>query len=260
MTAWPSPRIPPAPRPPPTGIRSPTWARSRRPELVIERGEGVHVFDAEGRATSTRRRASGTQRRPRPRRTSPRAVAAQLGPAGRLLDVRRLLQPARPTLAERLAALAPMRRRQGLPRLRRRRRDRHGGQDRPSPLGAAGAPERVHSSAAPTATTARTRSAPRSAGSRPTRPNWGPLIPHTSAVAFDSLPALEQEFLRVGPERVAAFFCEPVIGAGGVHAPPEGYIEGVADLCEEYGILLVIDCGDLRLRAARDLVRDRALA
>ena len=71
--------------------------------------------------------------------------------------------------------------------------------------------------------------------------NWGPLVPHTSAVAFDSLPALEQEILRVGPERVAAFFCEPVIGAGGVHLPPEGYIEGVADLCEEHGILLVID-------------------
>ena len=71
--------------------------------------------------------------------------------------------------------------------------------------------------------------------------NWGPLIPHTSAVAFDSLPALEQEILRVGPERVAAFFCEPVIGAGGVHLPPEGYIEGVADLCDEHGVLLVID-------------------
>jgi adenosylmethionine-8-amino-7-oxononanoate aminotransferase len=71
--------------------------------------------------------------------------------------------------------------------------------------------------------------------------NWGPLVPHTSAVQFDSLPALEQEILRLGPDRVAAFFCEPVIGAGGVHAPPEGYIEGVADLCAEHGILLVID-------------------
>jgi adenosylmethionine-8-amino-7-oxononanoate aminotransferase len=71
--------------------------------------------------------------------------------------------------------------------------------------------------------------------------NWGPLVPHTSAVAFDSLAALEQEILRVGPERVAAFFCEPVIGAGGVYPPPDGYIEGVADLCDEHGILLVID-------------------
>jgi putrescine aminotransferase len=70
---------------------------------------------------------------------------------------------------------------------------------------------------------------------------WGPLIPQVSAVPFDSLPALEAEIRRVGPERIAAFFCEPVIGAGGVLLPPEGYIEGVADLCAENGILLVID-------------------
>jgi len=80
--------------------------------------------------------------------------------------------------------------------------------------------------------------------------NWGPLIPAVSSVAHDSLPALEAEIERVGPDRVAAFFCEPVIGAGGVHHPPEGYIEGVADLCAEHGILLVIDsviCGFGRL-------------
>ena len=80
--------------------------------------------------------------------------------------------------------------------------------------------------------------------------NWGPLVPAVSSVAYDSLPALEAEIERVGPENVAAFFCEPVIGAGGVYPPPEGYIEGVADLCDEHGILLVIDsviCGFGRL-------------
>jgi putrescine aminotransferase len=71
--------------------------------------------------------------------------------------------------------------------------------------------------------------------------NWGPLVPQVSSVPFDSLPALEAEIRRVGPERVAAFFCEPVIGAGGVYPPPDGYIQGVADLCSEHGILLVID-------------------
>jgi adenosylmethionine-8-amino-7-oxononanoate aminotransferase len=80
--------------------------------------------------------------------------------------------------------------------------------------------------------------------------NWGPLVPDTSSVPYDSLPALEEEIRRIGPDRVAAFFCEPVIGAGGVLPPPEGYIEGVADLCAEHGILLVIDaviCGFGRL-------------
>jgi len=41
-----------------------------------------------------------------------------------------------------------------------------------------------------------------------------------------------------------------VIGAGGVFPPPEGYIQGAADLCAEHGILLVIDsvtCGFGRL-------------
>ena len=49
---------------------------------------------------------------------------------------------------------------------------------------------------------------------------------------------------------MAAFFCEPVIGAGGVYPPPEGYIQGVADLCAEHGVLLIIDsviCGFGRL-------------
>jgi putrescine aminotransferase len=70
---------------------------------------------------------------------------------------------------------------------------------------------------------------------------WGPLVPDTSGVEFDSLEALEREILRVGPDRVAAFFCEPIIGAGGVRHPPEGYIEGAADLCAEHGVLLIVD-------------------
>jgi putrescine---pyruvate transaminase len=87
-------------------------------------------------------------------------------------------------------------------------------------------------------------------GIEPNVTNWGPLVADVSAVPHDSLPALEAEILRVGPDRVAAFFCEPVIGAGGVHLPPDGYMEGVADLCAEHGILLVIDsviCGFGRL-------------
>src|SRR4051795_5336242 len=87
-------------------------------------------------------------------------------------------------------------------------------------------------------------------GIEPNVVNWGPLVPHTSTVPYDSLEALEAEIAKVGPDRVAAFFCEPVIGAGGVLLPPEGYIQGVADLCAEHGILLVIDsviCGFGRL-------------
>ena len=119
-----------------------------------------------------------------------------------------------------------------------------------------GQPERVHliSPHAGLPRHARLRDVA-SAASRPTRPTGARWSREISTVPFDSLPALEAEIRRVGPDRVAAFFCEPVIGAGGVHPPPTGYIEGVADLCAEHGVLLVIDSRDLRLRPARHLVR-----
>jgi putrescine aminotransferase len=69
-------------------------------------------------------------------------------------------------------------------------------------------------------------------------------------VAFDSLDALEQAIERIGAERVAAFFLEPVIGAGGVHPPLPGYIEGVAEICRRNEVLLIVDaviCGFGRL-------------
>ena len=69
---------------------------------------------------------------------------------------------------------------------------------------------------------------------------FGPLN-ETIQVRHDSLEEMEQTFARIGPERVAAVFMEPVIGAGGVYPPAPGYIEGVADLCRRTGALLVID-------------------
>jgi putrescine---pyruvate transaminase len=69
----------------------------------------------------------------------------------------------------------------------------------------------------------------------------GPLMPATSRVAFDSVDALRDEIALVGADTVAAFVCEPVIGAGGVHFPPAGYVEEAAALCREHGILFVAD-------------------
>lgn len=72
--------------------------------------------------------------------------------------------------------------------------------------------------------------------------NWGSLVPDTSVVAHDDAQALEAEIQRVGADRVAAFFCEPVIGAGGVRPPVDGYIEAVAAICRKYDVLFVADC------------------
>ena len=71
---------------------------------------------------------------------------------------------------------------------------------------------------------------------------FGPLVSSRSSVAFGDPAALEIEIERLGAERVAAFFCEPVIGAGGVRHPPPGYIEAVAVVCRRNGVLFVADC------------------
>jgi adenosylmethionine-8-amino-7-oxononanoate aminotransferase len=80
------------------------------------------------------------------------------------------------------------------------------------------------------------------------RTGFGPLEDHR--VAWDSVVALEEAIRALGAERVAAFFVEPVIGAGGVLPPPDGYIEGVAEVCHRHDVLLVVDsviCGFGRL-------------
>lgn len=61
---------------------------------------------------------------------------------------------------------------------------------------------------------------------------------------------LEQEILRLGPENVAAFVFEPIVGAaGGVVPPPSGYAEQVQKVCVRHGVLLIADevmCGSGR--------------
>lgn len=57
---------------------------------------------------------------------------------------------------------------------------------------------------------------------------------------------LEDLILKEGPETIAAFFAEPVMGAGGVVVPPDGYWEAVQPILKKYDILFVADeviCG-----------------
>lgn len=61
---------------------------------------------------------------------------------------------------------------------------------------------------------------------------------------------LEQLILREGPETVAAFIAEPVMAAGGVFVPPEGYFEAIVPILRKYEILFIADevvCGFGRL-------------
>lgn len=60
-------------------------------------------------------------------------------------------------------------------------------------------------------------------------------------VSWDDADELDELIRRLGPGNVAAFFCEPVIGAGGVFAAPEGYLPRVEQICREHGVLFVLD-------------------
>jgi putrescine aminotransferase len=73
------------------------------------------------------------------------------------------------------------------------------------------------------------------------RESFGPLLPDVHQVARDSLDAMRDAVAYHGPERIAAIIAEPVIGAGGVFPPPEGYLAGLRELCDESGALLIFD-------------------
>ena len=45
----------------------------------------------------------------------------------------------------------------------------------------------------------------------------------------------------IGPENIAAFIAEPVMGAGGVIVPPPGYHERTRRICADYGIMMISD-------------------
>lgn len=52
---------------------------------------------------------------------------------------------------------------------------------------------------------------------------------------------LEQEILKIGEDNVAAFIAEPIMGAGGVIVPPQGYHQRTFEVCRKYGVLYISD-------------------
>lgn len=70
---------------------------------------------------------------------------------------------------------------------------------------------------------------------------YGPFVGDVVKVAWDSAEELREAIALAGPERVAAFFCEPIVGAGGVFAPPEGYLREARQVCRDAGVLFVAD-------------------
>ncbi|RUV78273.1 aspartate aminotransferase family protein [Mesorhizobium sp. M1A.F.Ca.IN.020.30.1.1] len=72
-------------------------------------------------------------------------------------------------------------------------------------------------------------------------PYRNPVGDDPNAIIAASLAALKAKIEEVGPERVAAFYAEPIQGSGGVIVPPKGWIKAMRELCREYGILFIAD-------------------
>ena len=79
--------------------------------------------------------------------------------------------------------------------------------------------------------------------------HFGPMLPDVVQVPRHDAGAVAQLLAERGDE-IAAVLVEPVLGAGGVHPPPEGYLAELRRLCDEAGAWLVLDeviCGFGRL-------------
>jgi putrescine---pyruvate transaminase len=225
-------------------------ARVAGREFVVDRGEDVWIYDEDGRryldATASLWYANVGHGRPEIRE----AVARQMERLETYSIFNDLANRPALELADRLSRLSPLRNASVL--LGSGGAD---GIDTAAKLArrfwhATGSPERTHLISRTNAYHGTHGYGTSLAGIPANREGWGPLHTHVSVIPHDSVEALRREIDLLGPGYVAAFFVEPVIGAGGVLLPPDGYLEAVAALCREHGILLVVDaviCGFGRL-------------
>jgi taurine---2-oxoglutarate transaminase len=77
---------------------------------------------------------------------------------------------------------------------------------------------------------------------------WGPYLYRTAFHATTeaeegerALAHLRDVIMLEGPATVAAVILETVVGTNGILVPPDGYLAGVRQICDEYGILLIAD-------------------
>jgi len=86
----------------------------------------------------------------------------------------------------------------------------------------------------------------------PYKAGLGPFAPEVYRVPYPhsyrgpdtaaALAALERAFLtQVAPESVAAIVLEPVLGEGGFVVAPAEFVQGIRKLCDEHGIVFVVD-------------------
>ena len=71
------------------------------------------------------------------------------------------------------------------------------------------------------------------------RKNFGPFTNGFIKIEYDNIAALKNALEN--DKNVAGFLVEPIQGEAGVYVPSEGYLESAKALCEEYGVLFIAD-------------------
>ena len=79
------------------------------------------------------------------------------------------------------------------------------------------------------------------AGIELNRTGYGTLIADTARVPMNDATALQALIDERGAGSIAAFFCEPVVGTGGIYHPAPGYLKAVERICRDNDILFVVD-------------------
>lgn len=70
--------------------------------------------------------------------------------------------------------------------------------------------------------------------------NYGPFTPGFIKIPYNDLTALE-DILKNDAQNIAAFLVEPIQGEAGVYVPDEGFLKSAAELCKKYNVLFIAD-------------------
>ena len=70
--------------------------------------------------------------------------------------------------------------------------------------------------------------------------NYGPFTPGFEKIPYNDLNALE-EILKQDSQNIAAFLAEPIQGEAGVYVPDENYLKRASELCKKYNVLFIAD-------------------
>ncbi|MDG3011440.1 aspartate aminotransferase family protein [Rhodococcus sp. D2-41] len=209
--------------------------------FVVTRGEGVHIWDSAGNRYLDATAGLWFTNVGHGRTEIARAVADQLGKIAHFSNFGDFASDVTIALAERLSEIAPV---PGskifftsggsdsvdtAAKLARRYWHEQGKPGKTMVVGRERAYHGMH--VAGTAL----------AGIPANREGYGELMPDAATVEWDEAKSLLELIERLGADRIAAFFCEPIIGAGGIYLPPKGYLSEVREICRDHDILFVAD-------------------